>query len=140
MTLSLAQIALYAGALFVLFITPGPVWLATAARALAHGWQAAIPLVLGVALGDAVWSITALLGLAWIVGELAWLMDALKWVAVIVFTLMGYLLIRNAEKTITSDSALTRPGAWAGLCRGHRGHSGQSQGDFVLHGDAARLL
>ena len=58
------------------FITPGPVWLATAARALAHGWRAAIPLVMGVALGDAVWSVAAVLGLAWIVGTYGWVMDA----------------------------------------------------------------
>ncbi|NBX43387.1 MAG: LysE family translocator, partial [Rhodobacteraceae bacterium] len=37
MTITLAQMALYAGALFVLFLTPGPVWLALTARTLAHG-------------------------------------------------------------------------------------------------------
>lgn len=118
MTLTLAQIGLYAGALFVLFLTPGPVWLATAARALAHGWAAAVPLVLGVALGDGLWSVTATLGLAWIVGSYAWVMDALKWVAVGVFALMGALLIRHADKAISADSALTRPGAWAGFLAG----------------------
>jgi len=118
MTLTLAQIALYAGALFVLFLTPGPVWLACGARALAHGWVAAIPLIAGVALGDALWSITATLGLAWIVGSYDWVMEALRWVAVGVFALMGWLLIRNADKTIAADSALTRPGAWAGFGAG----------------------
>jgi len=118
MSLSLAQIALYAGALFVLFLTPGPVWLATAARALAHGWKAAIPLVLGVAIGDAVWSIAAVLGLAWIVGTYAWVMDVLRWVAVAVFAGMGVLLIRNAHKDIAADSALNRPGVWAGFVAG----------------------
>jgi threonine/homoserine/homoserine lactone efflux protein len=68
------RLALYATALFVLFLTPGPVWLGTAARALAHGWVvqiAAVPLVLGVALGDALWSVAAIFGLAWIVGTYA---------------------------------------------------------------------
>jgi DNA replication and repair protein RecF len=87
-TLTATQLGLYATALFVLFLTPGPVWLATAARALAHGWVAAVPLVLGVALGDALWSVTAALGLAWIVGSYGWVMDVLKWVAVAVFALM----------------------------------------------------
>ncbi|MDG4649258.1 LysE family translocator [Roseibacterium sp. SDUM158017] len=118
MTLTVPQIALYAGALFVLFLTPGPVWLATAARALAHGWVAAIPLILGVALGDALWSLTAVLGLAWIVGSYDWVMEALRWVAVAVFALMGWLLIRNAHKAISADSALTRPGAMAGFLAG----------------------
>jgi threonine/homoserine/homoserine lactone efflux protein len=118
MTLTVAQIALYAGALFVLFLTPGPVWLATAARALAHGWVAAIPLIIGVALGDALWSLAATLGLAWIVSSQPWVMEALRWVAVVVFALMGLLLIRNAEKSIAADSALIRPGAWAGFAAG----------------------
>ncbi|KPQ17948.1 MAG: putative threonine efflux protein [Rhodobacteraceae bacterium HLUCCO18] len=118
MTLTAAQLGLYATALFVLFLTPGPVWLATAARALAHGWVAAVPLVIGVALGDALWSVTAALGLAWIVGTYGWIMDALKWVAVAVFALMGWLLIRHADKAISADSALIRPGAMAGFLAG----------------------
>ncbi|MCU4651601.1 LysE family translocator [Roseibacterium sp. SDUM158016] len=118
MTLTAAQVALYAGALFVLFLTPGPVWLATAARALAHGWVAAIPLVFGVALGDAAWSVTATLGLAWIVGSYEWVMEALRWVAVAVFAAMGLLLIRHADRAISADSRLNRPGAWAGFLAG----------------------
>lgn len=118
MTLTAAQLGLYAAALFVLFLTPGPVWLATAARALAHGWVAALPLVAGVALGDTLWSVTAALGLAWIVGTYAWVMDALKWVAVAAFALMGLLLIRHADKAISADSALIRPGALAGFLAG----------------------
>ncbi|MEQ8368673.1 MAG: LysE family translocator [Roseicyclus sp.] len=118
MTLTFAQIALYAGALFVLFLTPGPVWLATAARALAHGWAAAIPLVLGVALGDAVWSLAAVLGLAWVVGSYQWVMEALRWVAVAVFAVMGGLLIRHADRSVAADSALTRPGVLAGFLAG----------------------
>jgi threonine/homoserine/homoserine lactone efflux protein len=118
MTLTVTQLGLYAAALFVLFLTPGPVWLATAARALAHGWVAAVPLVVGVALGDALWSITAALGLAWVVGTYGWIMDALKWVAVGVFALMGTVLIRNPEKTISADSTLIRPGAMAGFLAG----------------------
>jgi threonine/homoserine/homoserine lactone efflux protein len=117
-TLTATQLGLYATALFVLFLTPGPVWLATAARALAHGWVAAVPLVLGVALGDALWSVTAALGLAWIVGTHGWVMDVLKWVAVAVFALMGWLLIRHADRTISADSALIRPGAMAGFLAG----------------------
>jgi len=117
-TLTLIQIALYAGALFVLFLTPGPVWLATAARTLAHGWTAAIPLIAGVALGDLVWSLLAVLGLAWVVGACPWVMEVLRWVAVAVFALMGWLLIRHAERAIAADSALTRPGALAGFLAG----------------------
>jgi threonine/homoserine/homoserine lactone efflux protein len=74
--------------------------------------------MIGVALGDALWSVTAALGLAWIVGTYAWIMDVLKWVAVGVFAFMGWLLIRHADKTISADSALIRPGAMAGFLAG----------------------
>lgn len=118
MTLTVVQAALYAGALFVLFLTPGPVWLALAARTLAHGVPAALPLILGVALGDVAWSLLAILGLSWVVQTYAGIMVALRWLAVGVFALMGWLIIRNADKGIEADSRLNRKGAWAGFIAG----------------------
>ncbi|SFE74916.1 hypothetical protein SAMN04488523_11024 [Sulfitobacter brevis] len=41
MTLSLPDLLLYCGALVILFITPGPVWLAMMARAMSGGFRAA---------------------------------------------------------------------------------------------------
>ena len=118
MSVTLPQLAFYAGALFVLFLTPGPVWLALTARTLAHGFSAALPLMLGVAIGDTLWSILAVLGLAWIVEQYAWITTALKWLAVGVFALMGGLLIRHADAPIDADTRLNRPGAWAGFVAG----------------------
>ena len=51
MTLAFSDLALYAIAVFILFITPGPVWVALLARAMSGGFQAAWPLALGVAIG-----------------------------------------------------------------------------------------
>ncbi|MCV2875836.1 LysE family translocator [Rhodobacteraceae bacterium XHP0102] len=118
MTLTLTQLALYAGALFVLFLTPGPVWLALTARTLAHGIKGAFPLMLGVAIGDAAWSVLALVGLAWIVASFDWVMEALRWLAVIVFAGMGFMLIRHADAQISADSRLNRKGVWAGFIAG----------------------
>ena len=118
MTISALDITLYATALFVLFLTPGPVWLATAARTLAHGASAALPLILGVAIGDVLWSLLAILGLSWVVSAYAGIMVALKWLAVLVFAVMGLLLIRHAARPIDADSRLTRPGMWAGFLAG----------------------
>lgn len=118
MSITAAQLALYAGALFVLFLTPGPVWLALAARTLAHGFSSAFPLMLGVAIGDTLWSMLAVLGLAWIVEQYAWITTALRWLAVAVFAAMGLLLIRHADAPIDADSRLNRPGLWAGFIAG----------------------
>lgn len=118
MNVTAAQLTLYAGALFVLFLTPGPVWLALTARTLSRGFAAAFPLMLGVAIGDTLWSLLAVLGLAWIVDLYPWVMTALRWLAVAIFALMGWLLIRHADAPISADSALTRSGAWAGFVAG----------------------
>ena len=52
MTLTASEIGLYAAALFLLFLTPGPVWVAMLARGLKGGFAGAWPLALGVAFGD----------------------------------------------------------------------------------------
>lgn len=118
MTLSAYDLLLYAGALVILFMTPGPVWVALLARSLSGGFQAAWPLAIGVAIGDIVWPLVAVLGVAWLVSEFAGFMDVLKWVAVIVFVAMGVGLIRNAGHALSANSRLTRPGMLAGFLAG----------------------
>jgi len=117
-TITLTQLALYSGALLVLFLTPGPVWVALIARGLSGGFHAAWPLALGVVIGDVAWSILAILGISWILSVYGGFLELLKWVACLVFLFMGYMVIRNADKTIASDSRLTRPGMWAGFVAG----------------------
>lgn len=118
MTLSAADLLLYAGALVILFLTPGPVWLALMARALSGGFASAWPLALGVAIGDILWPLVAVLGISWILSVFDVFMNVLQWVACAVFVIMGALLIRHARQTINTDSRLTRPGVWAGFIAG----------------------
>lgn len=118
MTVTAYDLLLYAGALLILFMTPGPVWVALLARSMSGGFQAAWPLAMGVAIGDILWPLVAVLGVSWLVSEFAGFMDVLRWVAVGVFILMGVLLIRNADKKLGSISRLTRPGMWAGFVAG----------------------
>ena len=118
MTLMIQQLALYAGALFILFMTPGPVWVALMARAMSGGFRAAWPLALGVVVGDVMWSVLAILGVSWIVSQYAGFLDLMRYVASVTFLFMGYMVIRNADKTIASDSRLTRPGVIAGFVAG----------------------
>ena len=118
MTITAADAALYAGALVILFLTPGPVWVALTARALSGGFNAAWPLALGVVVGDVIWPFLAILGVSWILSVYGGFLELLKWVACATFLLMGWLVIRNADKTIASDSRLTRPGMWAGFLAG----------------------
>jgi len=105
MTITTADLLLYAGALVVLFMTPGPVWVALTARALSGGFHAAWPVALGVVVGDVIWPFLAILGVTWIVSVYAGFMTLLRWVAC-------------ADKTIAADSRLTRLGMWAGFLAG----------------------
>lgn len=118
MTVGLTELALYAGALVLLFITPGPVWVALGARALSGGFAAAWPLAVGVSLGDALWPLAAILGLNWIVAVWGDVLGLMRWVAVAMFLGMGWALWRKAGRALAADSRLTRPGAWAGFAAG----------------------
>ncbi|WP_299746644.1 LysE family translocator [uncultured Tateyamaria sp.] len=118
MTLTGWDLALYAGALAVLFLTPGPVWVGLIARSLSGGFQAAWPLALGVVVGDVLWSLLAIFGITWILSIYGGFLGVLKWVAAGIFLLMGALVIRSADKSIGTDNRLTRPGMWAGFLAG----------------------
>ena len=118
MTIAVLDLALYALAIFLLFITPGPVWLAVVARGLSGGFAAAWPLAFGVLVGDAIWPVLAILGVSWIVSVYGGFLDVLSIVASLMFLVMGALLIWHADKSISSDSRLTRPGMWAGFLAG----------------------
>ena len=118
MTVGAGDLALYAGALLVLFLTPGPVWVALLARSMSGGFHAAWPLALGVVVGDVLWPLLAILGVTWIVGVWGGFLEALRWVASAVFLVMGWQVWRHADRTIASDSRLTRPGTLAGFAAG----------------------
>lgn len=119
MTITPTELALYAGALAILFLTPGPVWVGLIARALSGGFRAAWPLTMGVVIGDVMWSLFAVLGMAWVVDQYPGTLTALKWVACATFILMGYLILKSADKDLSkADSRLTRPGVWAGFIAG----------------------
>lgn len=118
MTVTAAELLLYAGALLVLFLTPGPVWVALIARTLTSGFNGAWPLALGVVVGDVLWPFLAILGVSWLVTVYADFMLVLRWVACATFIVMGILVIRHAGKTIATDSRLTRPGMFAGFLAG----------------------
>ncbi len=119
MTLVAESLWLYAGALVILWITPGPVFIALTARALTGGFRSAWPLAIGVTLGDILWPLVAIFGLTWIVSQFSNLMLVLHWVAAIIFVVMGYLLIRHAGHSVMSaDGRLTRPGIWPAFSAG----------------------
>ncbi|MFZ0098805.1 MAG: LysE family translocator [Gemmobacter sp.] len=118
MTVSFWQLLVYAGGMAALWAVPGPVWVALLARALSGGFAAAWPLAVGVALGDLLWPLSAILGLSWIHSVYGDILSLLRWVAAVVFLAMGIMLIRKKPQAPGTDSRLTRPGIWAGFSVG----------------------
>ncbi len=118
MTVTVFDLALYSVALLILFLTPGPVWLALMARTVSGGFSAAWPLAFGVAVGDVVWPLLAILGLSWITSEFESALTVLRWVACAFFLWLGWSVIRSADRRIATDSRLTRPGVAAGFLAG----------------------
>lgn len=118
MTVSVQQLFFYALGMAGFWAVPGPVWVALTARALSGGLAAAWPLAVGVALGDMVWPLAAILGLAWIEGSYGDILSVLRWVAAVIFLVMGVLLIRKPATPPGTDSRMTKPGLWAGFSVG----------------------
>jgi threonine/homoserine/homoserine lactone efflux protein len=119
MSVSLHELGLYMGALVLLWVTPGPVWLAIIARGLSGGVAGAWPVAVGVTVGDFIWPLIAILGVAWIAAQFDDFLMVMRWIAVAMFLGMGWLLIRHAGKALGGpDSRLTRPGTLAGLGAG----------------------
>ena len=118
MSVSAAELLLYAGAMAALWAIPGPVWVALIARGLSGGLPAAWPLAVGVALGDLIWPFCAIFGLAWVLSLYGDFLSLLRWVAAVVFVVMGVMLILRPAARPDADSRLTRPGRLAGLAVG----------------------
>ena len=110
MTVTFTQLGLYALAMAGLWVIPGPVWVALTARTLTGGFASAWPLAVGVALGDVFWPLAAIFGLTWILSIYGDFLALLRWVAAVVFVVMGVMLIRKPAEAPSADGRLTRPG------------------------------
>ena len=118
MTITASEIGLYAAALFLLFLTPGPVWVAMLARGLKGGFAGAWPLALGVAFGDFAWAVAALLTLNQVASFHADLVFWLKYVAVFVFFAMGVQPLAVKNRNDQSSQSIDPSGhAGRAVCR-----------------------
>ena len=90
MSMNEIDLLLYTGGLLVLFLIPGPVWVALIARTLGGGLAAAVPLAFGVMVGDLLWTSLAILGLSWLVTQFSMILILLKALAVVVFEAWGW--------------------------------------------------
>ena len=89
MTITLSQAFLYSIALAILWLTPGPVWVAILARSISGGFKSSVPLIFGVALGDLLWPLVALLGLSYLISLYSDILIIFRYLASIILIIMG---------------------------------------------------
>ena len=112
------QIFLYFLALVILFLTPGPVWVALIARTVSGGAKSSISLALGVSLGDMLWPFVVYFSLSLLISLYSDILLIFRYVASFVLILMGLQIIYLRNKTVSEDHRLTKSGFIAGFYAG----------------------
>ena len=118
MAITSPQLILYFGALVILFLTPGPVWIAIIARAVSGGTKSALALTLGVSLGDLLWPIIVFLGLGFLISVYADILILIRYLAALILAIMGLQIILTTQKKLRPNEKLTKSGFLAGFSAG----------------------
>lgn len=94
MSVSIETWAAFAAASAVLVVIPGPTILLVVSYALGQGWRTALPMAVGVALGDFTAMSLSLLGLGAVLAASASVFTALKWIGAAYLVWLGIKLWR----------------------------------------------
>jgi threonine/homoserine/homoserine lactone efflux protein len=86
--------ATFAAATSVLLVIPGPTILLVVSYALGQGWRSALPIAVGVALGDFTAMTLSMLGVGALLATSATVFTALKWVGAAYLVWLGIKLFR----------------------------------------------
>jgi threonine/homoserine/homoserine lactone efflux protein len=108
----------FAAASAVLLIIPGPTILLVVSYALGQGWRTALPMAVGVALGDFTAMTLSMLGIGALLAASATVFTILKWIGAAYLVWLGVKLFRaggtlQAEPRRSASSSLRMLGhAW----------------------------
>jgi len=106
----------FAAASSVLLVIPGPTVLLVVSYALGQGWRTALPMAIGVALGDFTAMTLSMLGLGALLATSATLFTILKWVGAAYLVYLGIKLWRAGG---TLDAAPRTDAVSAARMLGH---------------------
>jgi threonine/homoserine/homoserine lactone efflux protein len=93
-SVSLEAWAAFAAASAVLLIIPGPTILLVVSYALGQGWRTALPMAVGVALGDFTAMTLSMLGIGALLAASATVFTLLKWIGAAYLIYLGVKLFR----------------------------------------------
>ena len=108
--------AAFVAASSILLLIPGPTVLLVVSYALGQGWRTALPMAVGVALGDFTAMTLSMLGLGALLATSATLFTALKWVGAAYLVYLGIKLWRAGD---TLDAAPRTDAVSAARMLGH---------------------
>lgn len=108
--------AAFAAASSILLVIPGPTVLLVVSYALGQGWRTALPMAVGVALGDFTAMTLSMLGLGALLATSATLFTILKWVGAAYLVYLGVKLWRAGG---TLDAAPRTDAVSAARMLGH---------------------
>src|SRR6185503_7387224 len=109
----------FAAASTILLIIPGPTVLLVVSYALGQGWRTALPMAIGVALGDFTAMTLSMLGLGALLATSATLFVALKWVGGAYLIFLGLKLIRAGGRLDDGGSPVERSAKTMSRMVGH---------------------
>jgi len=92
----------------IVLAIPGPTILLVLSYSIAHGRQATLPLVAGVALGDSVAITLSLIGLGTLLAASAFWFTVIKWIGGLYLIYLGILLLRGANKPMQMQTEQTQ--------------------------------
>ena len=118
MTLTFTEIFIYITALIILFITPGPVWIAIIARTISGGAKSGLSLVSGVCLGDMLWPIIVFLGIGFFLSIYADFLIIFRLLCSIILAIMGIQIVYNYKKVENENDKLLKTGVFSGFIAG----------------------
>ena len=118
MTITLNQLFLYASALILLFLTPGPVWIAIVARTVSDGIKSGLSLVLGVLFGDLLWPFFVYGSVSILTLPFSNISIIMKYLAASILIGIGIQTILSSRKNINTNEKLTKTGFSAGFSAG----------------------
>ena len=98
--MSILSILGLAAAMFLLAITPGPGVFATVSKALASGFKHAVPVVMGIVVGDLIFLIFAIYGLATIAETFSALFSIIKYLGSGYLVWLGIKLWRSTPQGV----------------------------------------
>ena len=118
LTVTNTQLVLYIGSLIILFITPGPVWVAIVARTVSGGARSGLPLIIGVSLGDMLWPIIVFLGFGILISVYSDFLIIFRVICAFILALMGLELIINSKIKTKQNNKLIKTGFFSGVIAG----------------------